>query len=609
MPYTAAQLTAYYTAINLGQAPDAATAASFSQTATNNAAGIVADQAALAAALRNLQVRATTDVAVAIYQYFNGSAPSAAGLNFLVNTPGTGLNTSYYNGATGTPAAPSAGGFNLENRYYNLAVSQAFQGPNATGFATTYGALTLQQTVATAYEQIVGAAVVGTPQANAAIAAIQGSIAFFQQVAAERATGFNQDLAAKAIIVGYILEESIKAGVGAYALAIDQHNAAIAAGNAVYNANILTTYAPGGPAYGTGVGGGVLPVTLAATSIAQQRLNLPAGIQVNITGTLSGGTILQLRDASGLADSISLIFSNGNVTGAPGVAGASLPQLSLGGTAVAGTVETLNIQSAGALTSGTFGSENGITFNAATAPNTVVIRGGQPFFLFTGPVTHSMLIDGTAATGSLTLRGDPATAAGVAINLNGGSADDTLEAGQSSTAVAQAIYGAGGGDLILLNGGTFDFNNDTVSGGAATHKAINTLVYKSVTDSLFDPANDSNSGSSRSANANTGKTDLVVGFITGQDKIDVKGLGMTQAQLTIADKGDIADLAAFNALVASGTFYVSGGATRGASIIHNGGDTYLFIDVNHNGVFDAAADLAIRLVGVATIVPADLVGN
>ena len=611
MPYTAAQLTAYYTAVNFGQAPDATTQATFANAAQNNAAGNIADQQALAQALLNLQVRSTTDVAVAIYQYFNGSAPSQAGLNFLINTPGSGLNTSYYNGATGTAAAPSAGGFNLENRYYNLAVSQAFQGPNAAAFAATYGALSLQQTVAQAYEQIVGAAVVGAPQAAAAIAAIQGSIPFFQQVASERAKEFNQDLAAKAIAIGYILEESIKAGVGAYSLAIDQHNAAIAAGNAVYNANILTTYAPGAASYGIGVGGGLLPTNIVGGSgIAQQRVNLAAGGIVGVIGSYTGGLTLQLRGASGGADSLPLTIANTNATNAPGIAGSSIGGLTLGGTAVAGLIETLVITSGGSITSAQFGSDHNISLNPATAPNTIVIKGAQPLNLSLGAVTHSVLVDGTAANGGLTIRGDAATAAGVAININGGAANDTLEPGQSTTAVAQTIYGGGGGDLIMLNGGTFNVNDDSLTGSAATHKPINTIVYKAASDSLFDAVGDP--GASRTGNsaARNGTMDTVIGFISGQDKIDVKAAGFTQAQLTVVDKGTIADVAAFNALVASGNLFKDGGGVvRGVSQLHNNGDTYLVFDVNHNGAFDAAGDLAIRLMGLAQALPTDLVGT
>jgi S-layer protein len=605
--YTVAQLTDYYTATNFGQAPDAATVTSFTQAIAQAAAGAIADQQVLALALQSSQVRATTDVAVAVYQYFNGSAPSQAGLNYLLNTAGSGLNTTYYNGATGTASSPSAGGFNLENRYYNLAISQAFQGPNAAAFASTYGALTLQATVAQAYEQIVGVSVVGASQVAAAVAAIQGSIPFFQQVAAARATGLNQDLATKAIIVGYILEESIKAGVGAYALALDQHHASIANNTAVYNANILTAYAPGAATYGKGVGGGIMPVYLVGTQVAQQRVDLPTGSIVNLTGALGAGLTLQLRDASGSTDTLSLgLYGNG---AAQGTSGAIINGLSLGGTAVAGSIEILNVVSGGLLTTDKVGNDNILVLAPATAPNIVNISGSQAMTVATGAVTHNILLDGTAATGGLALNGSATVAAGVAVNLVGGAANDTLVAGLSTTAVAQTVYGGKGGDAILLGGGILDSLNEEVAGGAATHKPIDTLVYKAVTDSLF--SDDSQAGSTRRAMqfASTTPMDAVFGFVSGQDKIDVKALGMTQAELVIADKGSISDLAGFNALVTSGNFYKdSGGVTRRATIIHAGPDTYLFIDVNHNGAYDATGDLAVKFVGIPTIANGDLIG-
>lgn len=607
MAYSVAQLTAYYTATTFGQAPDAATVASFTQAVSQAAAGTIADQQVLALALQSAQVRATTDVAVAVYQYFNGSAPSQAGLNYLLNTPGSGLNTTYYNGATGTAANPSAGGFNLENRYYNLAISQAFQGPNAAVFASTYGALTLQATVAQAYEQIVGTAVVGASQVAAAVAAIQESIPFFQQVAAARATGFNQDLATKAIIIGYILEESIKAGVGAYALALDQHHASIANSTAVYNANILTAYAPGAATYGKGVGGGIMPVYLSGSPVAQQRVDLPTGSIVNLTGGLGAGLTLQLHDASGSTDTLSLgLYGNGVL---PFTSGAIINGLTLGGTAVAGSIEILNVVSGGTLNNDKVGSDNILVLNPATAPNIVNVSGSQAITVAAGALTHNILLDATAATGSVVLGGGGTVAAGVAVTLVGGLANDTLVAGLSTTAVAQSITGGKGGDAILLGGGVYDPMNEELANGAATHKPINTLVYKAVTDSLF--SDDSQAGSARRATqfANISTMDAVFGFVSGQDKIEVKALGMTQAELVVVDKGSLSDLAAFNALVASGNFYKdSGGVARRVSVIHAGPDTYVFVDVNKNGAFDATADLAVKFVGIPTIVAGDLVG-
>ena len=247
MPYTAAQLTAYYTAVNQGVVPDAATQLLLNAYATQDAAGTLTDAQTLFNALHTAQTTAGVDVATATYAFFTGTVPSAAGLGFLVNssTNTTDLGDTYY------------AQFNQENRYYNFAINLALGSASATTFSTTYSALTLAQTVATAYEAIVGSTNVGATAAAAAIASITASIPYFQSVAATRAAGLNQDLATKAIIIAYILEEGVKADVGTYAKAIDQFNADIAGGVAIYGPGtaLTTTYIPGGAGYGIGIGG------------------------------------------------------------------------------------------------------------------------------------------------------------------------------------------------------------------------------------------------------------------------------------------------------------------------------------------------------------------
>ncbi len=218
MPYTAAQLNQYVTTVNQGVPPDAATQTLLAALAAQNQAGTLSDAQTLNSALRTPSTQSTTDVALATYEFFTGSIPSAAGLAFLVNNPSAnanGLSSVYYQT------------FNQENRYYNFAINLGVNTASASSaqFAATYGGLTLAQTVQSAYEKIVG-----TSNA-AAIADITGRIPFFQQVARERAGNFNQDLATKAIIVGYILNESIKADVGAYAQAIDAFNISLSGAN------------------------------------------------------------------------------------------------------------------------------------------------------------------------------------------------------------------------------------------------------------------------------------------------------------------------------------------------------------------------------------------
>ena len=254
MPYTAAQLTTYYQGLT-GTAPDAATSVLLAAYAQQNANSTLTDAQTLALVFNAQQVQNTFEVAVSTYQFFTGTTLSAGGIQYLRGDTGAGnangLNSAYY------------AQFNTENRYYNFAINLATTGgAGATTFASNYGALTFAQTVQVAYETIVGSSNVGTTAANAAIADIISRQGFFTQIAQQRAGGVDaggaagQNIALKAVVVGYILEEANKADVGTYAKAIDQFEASIAAGNAIFGPgqNLITNYSQGGAGFGTGVG-------------------------------------------------------------------------------------------------------------------------------------------------------------------------------------------------------------------------------------------------------------------------------------------------------------------------------------------------------------------
>jgi S-layer protein len=232
---TTAQLDADFTNVNEGFAPDAATQLLLAAYAQQTIGGGITDAAALSLALHipppadgsvgSNTPESTTDVALAVYQFFTGMAPTLDGLDYLVNNDGgaplnpNDLDSAYY------------AGFNQANRYYNFAINLITgNAAVAANFAAAYGSATFNQVVVAAYESIVGTPNVGAANAAAAEAAIEAKLSYFQQIAAERAPGVNQDLATKAIAIAYILEEAIKADVGYYAFAIDSFNT-ILAGN------------------------------------------------------------------------------------------------------------------------------------------------------------------------------------------------------------------------------------------------------------------------------------------------------------------------------------------------------------------------------------------
>lgn len=311
--------------------------------------------------------------------------------------------------------------------------------------------------------------------------------------------------------------------------------------------------------------------------------NLLANANVTaLSGTVTG-VVLNLKDASGAADQVTLTLNNG-ATGST-TAGTIVSSVAMGGSASAGQVETLNIVS-----SGRVAAYNQVTLAASGgAPNyadanKVVVTGTQGLTLTTGITGHSISIDGSAA-GPLNI---VATAAvtGTA-TIIGGASNDSISVG---TNVAN-IYAGLGGDTITMG------NN------------AQTLVYKAAAESLLDLTGTAGA-SLAGATVNAGKMDVVTGFVTGTDKIDISNLSVNGALTAgVVDKGTVATDAALTTLLNTAGLFSDGISTRGLAQVHvNGGaDTYVIVDVNKNGVFDASADLVIKLVGTASVAAGDFV--
>jgi S-layer protein len=433
MPYTAAQLTQYYTSVNQGVAPDAATTLLFQAYAQQNAAGTLSDTATLQKALASTQTTSTTDVAVSTYNFFTGTTPTAAGLAYLVNstTNTTDLNDANY------------AAFNQENRYYNFAINLAVGGAGATAFAASYGTLTLAQTVQVAYEKIVGSA--NVTNSAAAIADITSRIPFFTQVAAQRAPGLNQDIAVKAVIIGYILNEGIKADVGTYAKAIDGFNASLANGTAIYGTDVTVTYLGSGAGVGTGVGGG--------TTVPGSSLVMTTGLDA-IKGTAGDDTITgSVNDTAALStfnlgDSVDGGAGNDTLNIISNVASGNITATTLSGVTTA-NVETININNA--IAGGT-----ALQFTATSAP-------GATAFNATGSGDVTVLSIGSAAIG--------------AVGTNSGTVTQTITAaGASKVNLSNNTIGTGGALNIDISGGTAQstvtLQNTTGTAGSATKLTI-----------------------------------------------------------------------------------------------------------------------------------------
>ncbi|WP_454714096.1 hypothetical protein [Caulobacter segnis] len=181
----------------------------------------------------------TTSVALTSYQFFTGKTPSQAGLKYLVNSSD---NPSDLNDLGGIYA-----GMNFANRYINFAANLGLVGEGKATFATAYQGLSFADAVAKAYDAIIGvdyAKAKGVDVA-AALSGVVAAKAYFDGLAAQRMGGFDQDLAAKAGMVGYLISEGIKANVGIYARSVENFYLDYADGSAQHHVDLIGVYGPG----------------------------------------------------------------------------------------------------------------------------------------------------------------------------------------------------------------------------------------------------------------------------------------------------------------------------------------------------------------------------
>ena len=564
MPYTTAQLTQFYATLSGGAALDAMTSAAISTAASQNATGAITDLQAFQVVANSLQVRATSDVAVTTYALYTGATPSQAGVNYLVNNPGSGYNTNYYNGATGTAANPSAGGFNLENRYYNAALNLAATTGVAgnAAFVAQYGALSLAQTVATAYSQIIGTAAVGATAASAAITAITAQIPYFQAVAAARApAGANQDIATKAVITAYILEEGVKADVGAYARALDSYNSAVALGTATFNTGLLTTYGVGGASFNPAFAPLTDGQTFAASSAGNASfatvgvagngvatVNAGANATIVLTGDVAannGQLVVNVANAASTAgDVLNLTYSGQTIATAASVIAANVEVVNLNASAIAsapaGTALSLDLQDASLVTLNITGNER-VIYSA-------------PLYAF---------LDGSQTAGSLRTINASQAAAPVNIDISG-----TGSASNGSASGGVTVLGTTGADTVAVR------NYATVTGGGGADTIV---VYAPTSLSSVSSVTDDHAG-------------VVVAF-AGLPTLTFRGAALTTTSVQ----------SGLDAAAAAGPGVVSW--------FQSGGDTYLVADNSATTTFQAGSDFVIRLVGLHNLAASTVSGG
>ena len=285
MPYTVAELTTFFTNVNVGRGPTAADTVFLNALATQNQAGALTDAQVLQAVVDS----ADNDTAVALltYQFFTGETPTYAGLQYLVNSAANpnDLGDAYYSQ------------FNLENRFINFAANLALGGPDSAAFAATYGNLSVAQTIDLAFETIIGsgnAVAAGlNPAASKANIGSAERIAYFQALVNQNFAGASaatKDLALKAEIIGYIMAEAVKANVGTYAQASSALLQDLATDNqAIFNTDITVSYGSTGGTIATLTAN---PDNLTANVFNAPRVFSPGGDEqlnsLNDDDTLTG---------------------------------------------------------------------------------------------------------------------------------------------------------------------------------------------------------------------------------------------------------------------------------------------------------------------------------
>jgi serralysin len=184
----------------------------------------------------------TASVATLAYQFFTGSAPTAAGMDFLVSPTGAdvdNLNAAYYQA------------FSVENRFINFAVNLGDLGAGETAFYQQYGSESLAQATHDAYARIFGLAPSDAKVSNILTDQVTSGgqtmtrADYFALYGGDGATG----LGTKAAMVGWLLAEAVKDDVGIFARCNDAFLLDVAEHNAAFGVDIVGHYGQAGFAY------------------------------------------------------------------------------------------------------------------------------------------------------------------------------------------------------------------------------------------------------------------------------------------------------------------------------------------------------------------------
>lgn len=578
MAYTTQQLVDIYTRANAGAAPSAATRLTLDAYAQQTLpGGGLSEQAALNQTLT--LVNGTTAVAVATYQFFNGAAPSAAGLTYLLNSA---TNANDLNDATGV-----YGSFNQDSRFINFSINLALAGTSASTFAAAYGQpVTFRETVASAYDKIIGNAV-ATAAGNNVTDAVNW---FSRQANIDALTGFVRannptftaaqiDLAVKAAVIGQILSTAVNTGLGIYASATraaitDLSDDGVITGNTDAGLNIITAFPGTTPSVNASLTTGVDTfVGTAGNDVIAALIGAGTPDTLTVADSIDGGAgndtlnITAVAAFTGLP--VGAKISNVETVNITGVAA-----VTANSTAWTGTT-ALNVSSVGAatLTSGATTAVSVTSEQGAAAA--VSVTGGSTvkaqLNIADGVTAGAVTISGTASSVSVTETATGATASGL-----GGTvaiSDSGISATKAGTLASVTLSGTGAAtiasnalaNLSLSNTGTVGITNSLTT-------PVNTALALTASGTVGAITNTSNdiktlnvsAGAAAATIANFTGTGVTALNVSGTKAVTFTAISTTNLE-TVTVAGSAGLTADFSAIAKVTS--VSTAGTTGASTI------------------------------------------
>jgi hypothetical protein len=605
MAYTTQQLVDIYTNANLGKTPDLATAALIEGYAAGTTNANYTDPQALALTLNLLDK--TTAVAVATRQFFVGAAPSAAGLAYIVNSA---ANANDLNDANGALAK-----FSQENRFINLSVSLATgSGEGAASFAAKYGpGISYQQTVAAAYDIIIGNNVAAAAGVNVADAVAYLSraenITFLTNYV--RGTGISTaaeiELAVKAALIGQILNVGITYNLGAYAnattaLLTDLSDGTLST-DTTAGVNILTAYpsagapgttytlAPGADTVaGTGANDTFNALTIKADGTVATTFsdfdNLDGAGGVDTLNVYTSAAANNAAPANATVKNIEIVnLYNGAAGGVAGLANAAVYQ---------GIQQLWQVGNAAAVT----GLATGVTagFRNITTDVGVTTNGSA--------VSASVALDNYTESKTVTVAGTAANTALATVNLTGTVADGNAD-GVTNTNLAFTI----GKDIQTVNVNTATATTLTLTKAAGATAEITTVNLAGSTGAVtYDAAT-----TVRTISGGTGADVLTIKTVTAADVAATaanetvtatvtSGIGNDTVNVNVTGDG----LVVVDTGAGNDTVNIVGRDTAKLNIqLGEGSDTFTSgVPINATDVIDAGAGvdtLSLSLVGSANV--------